>query len=115
MDIGWALLISILATWRLCHLVASEDGPFDAIARMRRLAGDGVFGHLMDCQWCLSLWFAIPFAVWMARDMQSGAVLWLAISAGSCLIGQVSALLDARTAPPVIDLSIADDQSERDQ
>jgi hypothetical protein len=104
MDTGWALLISMLATWRLCHLVASEDGPFDLIARLRHVAGDSIWGRLMDCHWCLSIWCAIPFAAWMAQDIQQGMALWLAISAGSCLTGQFSALLDAKAAPPIIEL-----------
>jgi Protein of unknown function (DUF1360) len=104
MNTGWAMLICVLATWRLCHLVASEDGPFDMIAGLRQIAGNGIWGRLMDCHWCLSIWFAIPFATWMAQDIRQAMVLWLAISAGSCLTGQLSALLDAMAAPPVIEL-----------
>jgi hypothetical protein len=101
---GFDLFVSILATWRLCHLVASEDGPFDMIVRVRQMAGDGMWGRLMDCPYCLSLWFAIPFAVVMADGWIEGSTLWLAISGGACLIEMAAALMRARAEPPVIDL-----------
>ena len=64
MDSEWLrLILAVLATWRLSRLVAFEDGPWDAVARLRRLTGDGMLGHLMDCPYCLSLWFAAPAAL----------------------------------------------------
>lgn len=85
-----ALAIAVLGVWRLCHLIAHEDGPFDAIARLRERAGDGVFGALMDCAYCLSLWWAVPFAAFLAVDWGvsplEGAALWLGISGGASLI-----------------------------
>lgn len=85
-----ALLIAVLGVWRLCHLIAHEDGPFDVIARLRERAGDGVFGALMDCAYCLSLWWAVPFAAFLAVNWGvsplEGAALWLGISGGASLI-----------------------------
>ncbi len=102
---GWFwLIVSMLATWRLCHLVVSEDGPFDLIAKLRRAAGQGVIGRAMDCPWCLSLWFAIPFAAWLGRDVIEALVLWPAISGGACLIEALAAMLNAKGEPQVIDL-----------
>jgi Protein of unknown function (DUF1360) len=100
----FGLFVSILATWRLCHLVASEDGPFDIIVTVRRIAGKGMWGRLMDCPYCLSLWFAVPFAIIMAGGWIAGIVLWLAISGGACLIEQAAAMMRSRAEPPVIDL-----------
>jgi hypothetical protein len=40
--------ISVLATWRLCHLLAEEDGPWDIIFRIRKQLGQGFFGSLLD-------------------------------------------------------------------
>ena len=54
--------LAALATWRVAHLVAEEDGPADAIVRLRERAGAGWAGELMDCFYCLSLWTAAPFA-----------------------------------------------------
>jgi hypothetical protein len=80
------LTLCVLATWRLCHLIAHEDGPFDLIVRLRARAGGGMLGRLMDCPYCLSLWIAAPAAVLMAGRFSEGCVAWLAISGGSSLI-----------------------------
>ena len=101
MSQGLAVLVATLATWRLCHLVASEDGPADIIVRLRRLAGSGQWGRAMDCPYCLSLWFAVPFAAWIASGWSDAIVLWLGISGGACLIEQAAARLRERGDPPV--------------
>ena len=80
------LTLSVLATWRVSHLIAYEDGPFDVIVRLRRRAGDGVLGKLMDCPYCLSLWIAAPLALLLAREPGAWGVAWLAISGGSSLL-----------------------------
>lgn len=80
------LLISILATWRLGHLLAEEDGPWDIIIRIRKQLGHGFFGTLLDCFYCLSIWIGIPFAVWMSNDWITGIIQWLAISGGACIL-----------------------------
>lgn len=104
MTTGLNLVVAVLATWRLCHLIAHEDGPFGVIARLRRAAGSGVVGALMDCPYCLSLWFAAPIAVQLAEGWRDGVVLWLAISGGSCLVEQLSTRLTRPDRPDIIDL-----------
>ena len=107
---GWLdPLLAVLATWRLSHLVAREDGPFDIVTRCRIAAGTGGLGRLMDCPYCLSLWFSVPFAAWLAGDWAHGLTLWLAISGGACLVEQVSALLVARAGAPVTELPVNDE------
>ncbi len=102
---GWLdPLLAVLATWRVNHLVAREDGPFDIVTRCRIAAGTGRLGRLMDCPYCLSLWVSVPFAAWLASDWGHGLALWLAISGGACLVEQVSAFLVARAAIPVTEL-----------
>src|SRR4051794_784623 len=97
------LVIAVLAAWRLAHLVAHEDGPFDVIASVRRFAGSGMFGRLMDCPYCLSLWTAVPFAWWIADDLTTAVALWLAVSGGACLLGRLVAARDAGAA--VVDVT----------
>src|SRR2546430_11578163 len=63
-------VLAVLAVWRLTHLLVAEDGPFQAIAWLRRTAGHGFWGSLLDCFYCLSLWIAVPFALWL-RDRKS--------------------------------------------
>ena len=84
------LTLAILATWRVSHLIAAEDGPFDVIVRLRRRAGDGFFGKLMDCPYCLSLWIAAPLALLLAGNAVAWCVAWLAISGGSSLLEKLS-------------------------
>lgn len=102
MNAWFELAVAVLATWRLCHLIAHEDGPFDAVVRLRQAAGAGQVGRLMDCPYCLSLWFAAPFAMVIATGWATGIMLWLAISGAACLVEQLSARL--RPNPAIIDL-----------
>lgn len=76
------LLLGTLGVYRITHLLSAEDGPWDLSARLRRAAGAGFFGRLLDCAYCLSLWVAAPFALAIGEGMQERALLWLAFSAG---------------------------------
>ena len=78
-------IISALATWRVTHLLSKEDGPFDIIFLLRKKAGAGFFGNLLDCFYCLSLWIAIPFALYAGNNWKEMILLWLAFSAAACL------------------------------
>ncbi len=78
--------LAVLATWRLAHLVAYEDGPANAIARTRARAGESLAGELMDCFNCLSLWAAAPLAVAVAGRRRDAPITWLALSGAACLL-----------------------------
>jgi len=83
----WACFaVAVLATWRVTHLLASEDGPADIIVRFRRLLGQSPLGQLMDCFNCLSLWIAAPAAVFVSRRPLEWLFCWLALSGGACLL-----------------------------
>lgn len=75
-----------LAVWRLAHLLSQEDGPFDLVFKLRRLAGQGFFGRLLDCFYCLSLWLAAPFAFMLSKDWITGVVVWLALSGAASVL-----------------------------
>jgi len=81
-----AFIICTLAVWRMTHLLSQEDGPFDAVIKFRKLFGQGFFGNLLDCFYCLSIWIAIPFAILLCNDWVSGIVIWLALSGAACLL-----------------------------
>jgi hypothetical protein len=83
------LIAAILATWRVTHLIVAEDGPWNSVARLRRLAGAGALGDLMDCFYCASLWVAAPFALWLHEDWIGRAVVWLAVSGGAIVVERV--------------------------
>ena len=80
------LVASILATWRVTHLITAEDGPWNVVARLRRLAGSGFFGDLMDCFYCASLWVALPMAYWFGSAWIERVVAWFAVSGGAILL-----------------------------
>src|SRR5262249_30271744 len=79
-------VLAVLATWRVTHLLASEDGPGDIIFRFRRVLGPSLAGTLMDCFNCLSLWVAAPMALFVSRQPTEWIMSWLALSGGACLL-----------------------------
>jgi Protein of unknown function (DUF1360) len=82
-----------LATWRVTHLLAEEDGPWDAVVRVRVRLGPGQLGALMDCFYCLSIWVAAPATLAVARRPRHAPLVWLALSGAACLLERV-------TSPP---------------
>jgi len=79
-------IICTLAVWRVTHLLSQEDGPFDAVIKFRKLFGQGFFGTLLDCFYCLSLWITIPFGILLSNELLEGIILWLALSGAACLL-----------------------------
>ena len=75
-----------LAVWRIAHLLAHEDGPWDLVVWLRRAAGSGFWGGLLDCFYCLSLWVALPFAIGFGTDWPERLVLWPALSGAAILM-----------------------------
>lgn len=84
-------ILSILAVWRLTHLFSKEDGPWDMIYHIRRAAGAGFFGSLLDCFYCLSIWVALPFGIWLGNSWWEKILYWWALSGGACLLEQLTA------------------------
>ena len=79
-------VLAVLATWRVTHLLASEDGPADLIVRFRARLGRGLAGKLMDCFNCLSIWIAAPAALFVSRKALDWFFTWLALSGAACLL-----------------------------
>lgn len=79
-------VLAALATWRLSHLLASEDGPWEIFARLRRWPGDSVFGRMMDCFGCVSIWVAAPISFFVLRRLPDLFFCWLALSAAAFLL-----------------------------
>jgi hypothetical protein len=79
-------MLAVLATWRITHLLANEDGPADILARLRARVGNGSLGKLMDCFQCLSLWVAAPMALFVTQRPLEFLLSWLALSGAACLL-----------------------------
>jgi hypothetical protein len=86
MDLYLKFLLALLATWRVTHLLAREDGPGDVLVRVRRRLGQSFWGRLMDCFKCLSLWTAVPFVFFVGGGWIQEVVIWLALSGGTILL-----------------------------
>ncbi|HZH67307.1 MAG TPA: DUF1360 domain-containing protein [Flavisolibacter sp.] len=80
----------VIAVWRLTHLISAEDGPFDVIIKLRRMAGTGFFGKLMDCFYCLSMWMGVAAALLATTDLKEVVVLTLYYSGASLLLEKLT-------------------------
>ncbi|WP_295951853.1 DUF1360 domain-containing protein [Rhodoferax sp.] len=115
MDTPWFhAVLGALATWRLAHLLAREDGPWDAVLRLRQAAGSSIWGQILDCFYCLSLWVAAPVALAVARNPLEWLLAWLGLSGAACLLER----LGPAAPPPVLELQdfkLADLKGEHDE
>lgn len=98
----FTFVIVALAIWRVCHLLAREDGPADVIVRTRSALGNSFWGRLLDCLYCLSVWVAVPFALLFRPSIVEFVALWLGLSGAACLLerlGSDPVLLEPMPAP----------------
>ena len=87
MEIGFAeLAVGAAAVWRVSHLFHAEDGPWDVLARLRRLAGNGTLGKMLDCFYCVSVWVALPMALALSVVWKERLLLWPALSGAAILL-----------------------------
>lgn len=103
------LAVGVLCVWRLTHLLAAEDGPAGILARFRRRLGEGFWGSLLDCFYCLSLWTAAPFALLLRKDGSGRFLLWLALSAGAILVERMTA------RPTAFPVQFVEDEEDSDE
>ncbi len=99
----YGLILGALAVWRITHLLHSEDGPWDAIACLRRLAGKSIFGKLLDCFYCLSIWLAVPFAWYLGDSWKHRLLLWPALSGAAILLERATGGLRELPVPRYIE------------
>jgi hypothetical protein len=83
---AYEFLLGTLSVWRVTHLLQAEDGPGDVVVHLRRSAGTGFWGQLLDCFYCLSVWIAAPFAFYLGKTWSRKVLLWLALSAAAILL-----------------------------
>ncbi|WP_136806819.1 DUF1360 domain-containing protein [Desulfosediminicola flagellatus] len=88
------LVISTLAVWRITHLLYEEDGPWNIFVRLRLRAGEGFWGELLDCFYCLSVWVAAPAAVLIGENLKEMVILWPALSGGAIVLARLTGLGD---------------------
>ena len=97
------LLIGTLVVWRLTNLFYGEDGPWNLLAQLRLLAGNGFWGDLMDCFYCLSLWIALPFGLMLGENWKERLLLWPAFSGAAILLQRMSSKAESKTeSKPIV-------------
>jgi hypothetical protein len=87
------MALGVLVTWRVTHLLHAEDGPWQLLARLRRLV-QAAGGKLFDCFYCLSLWVAVPLAYLLGESWEERGLLIPALSGAAILVERV-------TTPPM--------------
>ena len=97
MDAPWfGFVLGMFSTWRVAHLLAHEDGPWNAVLRLRVALGNGLWGRMLDCFHCVSVWGAAPIALAVARNPLEWLLTWLGLSGAACLLERVGG------APPAM-------------
>jgi hypothetical protein len=92
MEIGVAeFAVGAAAVWRLTHLLNAEDGPWNMLTRMRKRAGNGALGKMLDCFYCLSVWVALPVAAALGTTWKERILLWPALSGAAILLERAAA------------------------
>src|SRR3990170_5326622 len=91
-------VLGTLCVWRITHMLTAEDGPWSLMIRLRQRAGTGWWGSLLDCFFCLSLWTAAPFALFIGDRWKERLLLWPALSAGAILLERIAKC--GQVAPP---------------
>ena len=86
----YRLVLGVLVVWRITHLLFAEDGPWDVVIPLRRQAGAGFWGKLLDCFNCLSLWIAAPLVLLLGGGWTERLLLWPALSAGAILLERLT-------------------------
>jgi hypothetical protein len=84
------LILGVLTVWRITHFLQAEDGPWDMVIRLRRFVGEGFWGRLLDCFYCLSVWIAAPIAFLIGQSWPERALLWPSLSAAAILCERVT-------------------------
>ncbi len=88
----YGFILGVLGVWRVTHLLNAEDGPWEVFVRLRKFAGSSIWGEMLDCFYCLSLWVSAPFARLLSSRGRERALLWLALSGGAILLERICPL-----------------------
>jgi Protein of unknown function (DUF1360) len=84
-------MLGALAVWRVTHMLTFGDGPWSAFRTLRQRAGQGFWGELLNCFYCLSMWAAAPFALVITAGWRERVLLWPALSGGAILLERLTA------------------------
>jgi Protein of unknown function (DUF1360) len=103
----YRFVLGALTVWRITHFLQAEDGPWDIVIRVRQFVGEGFWGKLLDCFYCLSVWVAAPLACLVGQSWRERVFLWPSLSAAAILLGRITNL-----APGIPSALFAEDPGE---
>jgi hypothetical protein len=83
---AWCFSLCALAIWRIAHLLAKENGPWNLIVRLRDNLGSGMWGQLMDSFYCWSFLISLLPSSWLSSSQMGFLIQWMALSAVACLL-----------------------------
>lgn len=87
----FVFLLALLGVYRLSHMIAMEDGPFDVFAELREKVGQKTWiGRGLHCVLCLSFWLSALMMKWLFFAVGLlppgyNLITWLGL-AGGCLV-----------------------------
>lgn len=86
----FVFLLALLGTYRLSHMIAMEDGPFDMFAELRESVSQRTWvGRGLHCPLCLSFWLSLCMVGWLSfvglLPQGHAFLMWLGL-AGGCLV-----------------------------
>jgi hypothetical protein len=88
----FVFVLAAFACFRLAELFSFDDGPFDALYRLRLWMGGydfgengepvSTWGRLINCPFCLGIWFALLIALvlWGNAPIVTFVLYWLALA-----------------------------------
>ena len=47
------------------------------------------WGRMFECFYCMSLWIALPVALWVTTKPLDAVLVWLAVSGAACLCERI--------------------------
>jgi len=89
MDSTWHVTVkfalSALVVYRVAFLIAREEGPWGIFRRLRAAVKGSAAGGVLGCLNCLSVWIALPLAVFVGNSWVERVVAWWALSGAAVL------------------------------
>jgi len=92
--------IGIFGVWRATYFLFAENGPWGISSRLRRAAHYSFSTSPFDCFYCLSMWVALPFAMYIGGNILEKLCLCLGLSGAAIALERLTTQPDA--IPPAV-------------
>jgi|SRR6516165_10437364 hypothetical protein len=96
MKIYW-LLLGILAVWQITSMLHAGEGPWSILRQVRLVLIERQTLRAIACFYCLTVWIALPLALWIGESWPERVLLWFALAGGASALQRV---IEAREPAP---------------